>query len=92
MPLFVVLREGAVLDDDLIARVKAAVRERCSPRHVPSEVLRIAEVPRTLSGKALEIPVKRILLGAEPADTTSLDGMANPSSLDWFMALRDARA
>lgn len=92
MPLFVVLRGGAVLDDDLVARVKAAVRERCSPRHVPSEVLQIAEVPRTLSGKALEIPVKRILLGAEPADTTSLDGMANPSSLDWFAALRDARA
>lgn len=92
MPLFVVLRDGVALDDELVARVKAAVRERCSPRHVPSEVLQIPEVPRTLSGKALEIPVKRILLGAEPAATTSLDGMANPDALAPFVALRDARA
>ena len=88
MPLFVVLREGAELDDELVARIKRAVREQCSPRHVPSEVLEIAEVPRTLSGKALEIPVKRILMGADPAATTSLDGMANPSSLDYFTSLR----
>lgn len=92
MPLFVVLREGAALDDDLVRRIRAAVREGCSPRHVPSEILQIAEVPRTLSGKALEIPVKRILLGAEPADTTSLDGMANPESLRYFAELRAARA
>ena len=88
MPLFVVLRDGAQLDDALVAQIKRAVREQCSPRHVPSEVLEIAEVPRTLSGKALEIPVKRILMGADPATTTSLDGMANPSSLDYFTTLR----
>jgi acetoacetyl-CoA synthetase len=88
MPLFVVLREGALLSDDLTAQIRDAVRERCSPRHVPSEVLRIDEVPRTLSGKALEVPVKRILMGAEPAQTTSLDAMANPASLDVFVALR----
>lgn len=87
MPLFVVLRDGAQLDDDLVARIKRAVREQCSPRHVPSEVLEIAEVPRTLSGKALEIPVKRILMGADPATTTSLDGMANPGALRFFAEL-----
>ncbi|MFA9270302.1 MAG: acetoacetate--CoA ligase [Baekduiaceae bacterium] len=87
MPLFVVLREGAQLDDELVARIKRAVREQCSPRHVPSEVLEIAEVPRTLSGKALEIPVKRILMGADPATTTSLDGMANPGALRFFTEL-----
>ena len=56
MPLFVVLREGATLDDDLVARIKKRIREDCSPRHVPNEIHQIAEVPRTLSGKALEVP------------------------------------
>ena len=63
MPLFVVLREGASLDDDLVARIRRRVREDCSPRHVPNEVRAIPAVPRTLSGKVLEVPVKRILSG-----------------------------
>ena len=64
MPLFVVLREGAELDDELPKEIARRVRERCSPRHVPDEVFAIAEVPRTLCGKVLEVPVKRILMGA----------------------------
>ena len=64
MPLFVVLRDGATLDDDLTARIRKRIREDCSPRHVPDLIEQIAEVPRTLSGKVLELPVKRILLGA----------------------------
>ena len=59
MPLFVVLRDGAELDDELVARIRARVREDCSPRHVPDEVVAVQEVPRTLSGKVLELPVKR---------------------------------
>ena len=61
MPLFVVLREGASLDDDLVAEIRRRVREDCSPRHVPNDVFAVDEVPRTLSGKLLEVPVKRIL-------------------------------
>ena len=68
MPLFVVLREGAALDDDLVGAIRRRVREDCSPRHVPSEVREIAEVPRTLSGKVLEVPVKRILMGEAPGE------------------------
>ena len=84
MPLFVVLRDGAILDEDLGARIRARIREDCSPRHVPDSVEQIAEVPRTLSGKALELPVKRILLGA-PADTTvSRDALASPAALEPF--------
>ena len=56
MPLFVVLADGVELDDDLTKRIAKAVREQCSPRHVPNEVTAIAEVPRTLSGKVLEVP------------------------------------
>jgi acetoacetyl-CoA synthetase len=87
MPLFVVLRNGVALDDALAARIRERIREDCSPRHVPDEVRSIAEVPRTLSGKVLEVPVKRILSG-EPADTAlSRDSLANPDALRPFEEL-----
>jgi acetoacetyl-CoA synthetase len=84
MPLFVVLREGAELDDDLVKAIRARIREDCSPRHVPNEVHAIDEVPRTLSGKVLEVPVKRILMGQEPDKAASRDSLANPKALDYF--------
>jgi acetoacetyl-CoA synthetase len=87
MPLFVVLRDGAALDDDLVAAIRRRVREDCSPRHVPSEVQEIAEVPRTLSGKVLEVPVKRILMGEAPEKAASRDSLANPAALDVFVAM-----
>ncbi len=87
MPLFVVLREDAELDDELRREIARRVREQCSPRHVPDEVFAIAEVPRTLSGKALEVPVKRILSGTPPERAASRDSLANPAALDWFVEL-----
>jgi acetoacetyl-CoA synthetase len=89
MPLFVVLREGEELDDELVARIRRRIREDCSPRHVPDEVKRIAEVPRTLSGKVLEVPVKRILMGQAPDTAASRDSLANPRSLDVFVRMAD---
>ncbi|HEY3021402.1 MAG TPA: acetoacetate--CoA ligase, partial [Solirubrobacteraceae bacterium] len=90
MPLFVVLREGATLDDDLVARIRARIREDCSPRHVPNEIRAIAEVPRTLSGKVLEVPVKKILMGVPAEKAASRDSLANPRSLDFFVGLADS--
>ena len=87
MPLFVVLREGAKLDDQLEGEIKRRIREQCSPRHVPNQVFQIAEVPRTLSGKVLEVPVKRILMGEAPEKATSRDSLANPAALDYFTEL-----
>ncbi len=87
MWLFVVLSPGTRLDDATAARIKRRIREDCSPRHVPDRVLQIDEVPRTLSGKALEVPVKRILMGAEPGETASVDSLANPAALDYFVRL-----
>ena len=84
MPLFVVLAEGAELDDDLKKRVAAEVRSRCSPRHVPNEMIEIEAVPRTLSGKVLEVPVKRILTGTPADKAASRDSLANPEALDFF--------
>jgi acetoacetyl-CoA synthetase len=91
MPLFVVLREGAELDDGLRREIARRVRERCSPRHVPDQVFAIAEVPRTLSGKALEVPVKRILMGTPAEQAASRDSLANPAALDWFTQFAAAR-
>ena len=87
MPLFVVLAEGAELDQELTAEIARRIRERCSPRHVPDRVYAIAEVPRTLSGKALEVPVKRILMGTPPEQAASRDSLANPEALDFFVEL-----
>ena len=87
MPLFVVLREGAELDDELRAEIARRIRESCSPRHVPDEVFAIPEVPRTLSNKVLEVPVKRILMGTPPEEAASRDSLANPAALDWFVDL-----
>jgi len=87
MPLFVVLREATSLDDELVAQIRRRVREDCSPRHVPDEVRQIAEVPRTLSGKVLEVPVKRILGGARAEEVASRESLANPEALDAFVAL-----
>ncbi len=87
MWLFVVLRPGVALDDDLKGRIKRRIREDCSPRHVPDAVMQIAEVPRTLSGKTLEVPVKRILMGAAPTEAASVDSLANPRALEYFVEL-----
>jgi acetoacetyl-CoA synthetase len=87
MPLFVVLRDGVELDDALVDRIRGRIRDDCSPRHVPDEVRAIAAVPRTLSGKVLEVPVKRILSG-EPIDRAlSRDSLANPEALRPFEEL-----
>jgi acetoacetyl-CoA synthetase len=85
MPLFVVLRKGEELDDDLVARIRTRIREDCSPRHVPDEVVQVQEVPRTLSGKVLELPVKRIIEGTAPEKAASRDSLANPAALDFFV-------
>ncbi len=90
MPLFVVLREGASLDDSLVDAIRRRVREDCSPRHVPDEIRQIAEVPRTLSGKVLEVPVKRILMGSPAAEAASRESLANPEALDVFVELAQA--
>jgi acetoacetyl-CoA synthetase len=87
MPLFVVLGEGVTLDERLAAEIKGRIREQCSPRHVPNAVFQIREVPRTLSGKVLEVPVKRILTGTPAEQTASRDSLANPESLDYFVDL-----
>jgi acetoacetyl-CoA synthetase len=92
MPLFVVLKEGRELDEQIVRAIRARVREDASPRHVPSDVIQVAEVPRTLSGKVLELPVKRILMGTPPEQAASRDSLQNPDALDAFVELAAQRA
>jgi acetoacetyl-CoA synthetase len=85
--LFVVTRDSAPLDDALRRRISAALRDDLSPRHVPDQILAVPAIPRTLSGKKLEVPVKRILLGASPDMAASRDSLADPGSLQPFETL-----
>ena len=85
LPLFVVMRPGARLDDRAVGRLRARLLHDCSPRHLPDRVIAVEEIPRTLSGKALEVPIKRILMGADPASVLDRSTVANPASLDQLL-------
>jgi acetoacetyl-CoA synthetase len=83
--LFVVPAEGVAVDDPLTHRIKTTLRSELSPRHVPDTIVSVPAIPRTLTAKKLETPVKRILLGAEPEDVASRDALAQPEALDAFV-------
>jgi acetoacetyl-CoA synthetase len=87
--LFLVTTDGAPLTDELRAAVRAAIKQDLSPRHLPDDVHQVAEVPRNLTGKRLEVPVKRILEGARPEDVATPGAMQNPHSLEAFAAFAD---
>jgi acetoacetyl-CoA synthetase len=92
MPLFVVLREGLVLDEALTRRIKQVIREALSARHVPNDVFQVSAIPRTLSGKKMELPVKKLLMGAAADSVLKRDAMANAGCVDWFVQLAASRA
>ncbi|HSC03158.1 MAG TPA: acetoacetate--CoA ligase [Solirubrobacteraceae bacterium] len=89
--LFVVPREGAVLDEDLRGRIARALRSELSPRHVPDTIVSVPAIPRTLTGKKLEAPVKRILLGEASERVASRDSLLDPGALDAFVQLASER-
>ncbi|MDX1520744.1 MAG: acetoacetate--CoA ligase, partial [Anaerolineae bacterium] len=89
MPLFIVLREGAKLDDDLTNRLKRKIRQDISPRHVPNDIFVIDEVPYTLSGKKMEVPVRKILLGRDADKAVNKGAMRNPESINYFVELAE---
>lgn len=87
MPLFVVLKDGVELNERLLAKIKAALAEGASPRHVPDKVFAIEAVPYTLTGKKQEIPVKKVLLGQDPKKAFNPGACANPGAIQYFIAL-----
>jgi acetoacetyl-CoA synthetase len=96
MPLFVVLASGARLDDSLRAEIRTRIREALTARHLPDEIVQAPAVPRTLNGKKLEVPIKKILLGAQAEDAVNPASLSNPEALSFFMhyaeTLRQARS
>ena len=84
--------KGQVLDDALKDKINNAIRTGVSARFVPNEIVEVADIPRTLSGKKLEVPVKKLLLGGDPARVVNRDSMANPASFDFFIDYAKARA
>jgi acetoacetyl-CoA synthetase len=92
MPLFVVLRDGLTLDAALHRRLVDAIKTALSPRFVPNEIFQVAEIPRTLSGKKQELPIKKLLLGQPLEKVVNREAMANPACLDWYVALAARRA
>jgi len=91
MPLFVVLREGVVLDAALTKKLKDAIKNALSARHVPNEIFQVEAVPRTLSGKKMELPVKKLLMGTPAEQVFKLDAMANAGCVAWFAAFAARR-
>ncbi|MGJ7566818.1 acetoacetate--CoA ligase [Variovorax sp. GB1R11] len=92
MPLFVVLRPGVALDDAMRTRLNNAIKTSLSPRFVPNDIFQVAEIPRTLSGKKQELPIKKLLLGQPIEKVVNREAMANPASLDWYVAFAAQRA
>ena len=92
MPLFVVLREGAALDAALEKRLRADIRNALSARHVPNEIFAVPGIPRTLSGKKMELPVKKLLMGTSPEQVFRLDAMANADCVSWYVDFARRRA
>ncbi len=91
MPLFVVLRKGVTLDDALRASINNAIKTALSPRFVPNDIFQVSEIPRTLSGKKQELPIKKLLLGQPIEKVLNRDAMANPGCLDWYVAFAAKR-
>ncbi|MDG6968311.1 MAG: acetoacetate--CoA ligase, partial [Nitrososphaerota archaeon] len=87
MVLFVSLKEGVSLDDALLSRIKNQIRTDLSPRYLPDRVVAVPAIPRTLNGKKLEVPIKRILTGARPDDVLNRGSLADPASVDRFLEL-----
>ncbi len=90
--LFVALREGVELDDELRTRIGELLRMSLSPRHAPNAIVAVPAIPRTLTGKKLELPVKNILTGADPGDVVSADALVDPASIDAFVDYAQTRA
>jgi len=91
MPLFVTLRPGLVLDEALAERIRAAIRQALSPRFVPDDIVAAPDIPRTLSGKKQELPIKKLLLGQDLSKVVNRDAMANPDCLAWYGAYARSR-
>lgn len=89
MPLFVAMEDEGLLDETLVMEIKASLKADCSPRHVPDRIFQVGDIPYTLSGKKMEVPLKKIFMNMDVSKIMNKDAMRNPDSLDDFIAIRD---
>jgi acetoacetyl-CoA synthetase len=89
MPLFVVLREDVTLDESFKEKTRERIRRDISPRHVPDDIYAVQQIPRTLSGKKMEVPVRKILMGYPLEQAANLGAMRNPESIQFFVDLAE---
>ncbi len=87
MPLFVMLETDTMVDEELKSRIKKELRTKCSPRHIPTEVVAVPDIPHTLSGKKMEVPIKKLLTGMKQADSISMDAIRNPEAMKHFITI-----
>ena len=85
MPLFVVMQEGETYSEAIKKEINAQIRKACSPRHVPDEIIAVKDIPYTISGKKMEAPVKKILMGVSPDKAANKGAMRNPEALDFYV-------
>jgi len=91
MPLFVMLRAGVELDEALKTKIKTTLRTHISPHHVPDEIIQVADIPHTLSGKKLEVPIKKLFMGVPVEKAISMDALSNPAALQFYIDLAQAK-
>ncbi|MBT8234010.1 MAG: acetoacetate--CoA ligase [Bacteroidia bacterium] len=89
MPLFIVLNENENLDEDLKKKINSELRSQCSPRHVPDEIMVVEDIPYTLSGKKMEVPIKKLFMGMDVSKSMNKDAVKNPKSIDSFIKIKD---
>ena len=87
MPLFVVMKDGVNLTEDIRKKINTTIRSDYSPRHVPDEIIAVPDIPYTISGKKTETPVKKVLMGKDPKEVVNAGALKNPSSMDFFISL-----
>lgn len=87
MPLFIVLNKKFELTDELKEKINKNIKEQVSPRHIPNDIFAVTDIPRTLTGKKMEVPIKKVLLGVDLDEAISIDAMSNPESLDYYIDL-----
>ena len=92
MPMFVKLANGLELDDDIDQKIRKTLKEQYSPRHVPEKIYQVDDIPYTLTGKKMEVPVRKILMGIPEEKAANRNVMSNPVSLDYFIRFAKERA
>ena len=91
MPLFVVMQDSLHLTEEIRKKLNTTIRNEYSPRHVPDEIIQVPDIPYTISGKKTETPVKKVLMGKNPAEVVNAGALKNPTSMDFFIALAKSR-